>query len=172
MRAKTPNNKKSLEVFGMIIPSPVGNLLAYALDEALVGLDFADEKYDICDKPNEILLQTQKELDEYFAGLRKSFDVPISPCGSDFQLAVWEVLSDINYGSTISYKQEALLISNQKACRAVANANAKNPISIIIPCHRVILSDGKIGGYSGGVWRKEFLLELEKGANLRSNSFK
>lgn len=161
MLAKTPKSKKSPELFVMIIPSPLGKLLAYASCDALLKMDFLDEECDILEQPNEILLQTKKELGEYFIGLRKNFDVPISPCGSDFQLKAWKVLSKISYGSTISYGQEAILISNPKACRAVANANAKNPISIIIPCHRVILGDGKIGGYSGGVWRKKYLLDLE-----------
>ena len=86
----------------------------------------------------------------------------LNPKGTPFQRAVWRTLCDIPYGSVISYSQEAQMLSHEKAVRAVANSNGKNPIPIIIPCHRVIAKGGGIGGYSGGIWRKEFMLELER----------
>ncbi|MCG2793619.1 MAG: methylated-DNA--[protein]-cysteine S-methyltransferase [Weeksellaceae bacterium] len=107
--------------------------------------------------------QTLKtELQEYFAGKRKEFTVPLSMVGTDFQKQVWEILRSIPYGTTISYQEQANLLGNPKAVRAVANANGLNKISIIIPCHRVIGTNGTLTGYGGGIWRKQKLLELEK----------
>lgn len=103
------------------------------------------------------------ELDEYFNKQREKFTVPLRLIGTPFQIKCWEALQKIPYAETISYKEEAQNIGNEKAYRAVANANGKNNFSIIIPCHRVIANDGKIGGYTGGVWIKEYLLNLEKG---------
>jgi len=105
---------------------------------------------------------TAMQLDEYFAGKRKSFDVPLRPQGTDFQRSVWKALEKIPYGKTRSYKQIAQAIGNPKACRAVGLANNKNPIWIIIPCHRVIGSDGALTGYGGGLNMKKKLLDLEK----------
>lgn len=104
-----------------------------------------------------------KELNEYFAGNRKIFDIQIVFTGSDFQNRVWEELTKTPYGTTISYAELAVLIGNPKAVRAVASANATNPISIIVPCHRVIGSNNKLIGYGGGLDAKRILLELENG---------
>ena len=153
--------EKNSQIFQTLISSPIGTLLAKATDEALICLDFFDEPKEIIQKENQILQKTKQQLEEYFVGLRKEFDIPLDPNGTLFQKNVWKVLSTLPYGKTLSYKEEAKLLGNPNAYRATANANGKNPISIIIPCHRVIGSDGKIGGYSGGVWRKEFLLKLE-----------
>ena len=101
------------------------------------------------------------QLDEYFAGKRKKFDIPISPQGTAFQLSVWKALQAVPYGKTRSYKQIAQAIGNPKACRAVGLANNKNPIWIIIPCHRVIGTDGSLTGYGGGLKMKKKLLEME-----------
>lgn len=112
------------------------------------------------------------ELDEYFNKQREKFTISFKLIGTPFQIKCWETLNKIPYGKTISYKEEAKNIGNEKAYRAVANANGKNNLSIIIPCHRVISNDGKIGGYTGGVWIKEYLLNLEKEnyeLNLTSN---
>ena len=102
------------------------------------------------------------QLDEYFAGKRKKFDLPLSPKGTVFQRTVWKQLQEIPYGKTISYSQLAKSINNPKACRAVGSANGKNPVIIIIPCHRVIASNGGLGGYACGLDIKKQLLELEK----------
>lgn len=106
--------------------------------------------------------QTFNQLEEYFCGNRKTFSIPLAPKGTDFQMKVYKALCDILYGETISYKQLAEKIGNPKACRAVGNANNKNPIVIIIPCHRVIGSNGDLVGYASGVEIKQKLLEIEK----------
>ena len=144
-----------------VFETPLGKIIAVADEEGLCSLDF-DENASASDEENVHLIQLQRELTEYFEGKRKTFDVRLNPKGTPFQRAVWRTLCDIPYGSVISYSQEAQKLSHAKAVRAVANANGKNPIPIIIPCHRVIAKGGGIGGYSGGIWRKEFMLELER----------
>ena len=144
-----------------VFETPLGKIIAVADEEGLCSLDF-DENASASDEENVHLTQLQRELSEYFAGKRKTFDVRLNPKGTPFQRVVWRTLCDIPYGSVISYSQEAQMLSHEKAVRAVANANGKNPIPIIIPCHRVIAKGGGIGGYSGGIWRKEFMLELER----------
>lgn len=139
----------------------LGKIIAVADEEGLCSLDF-NENASLSNEENVHLTQLQRELTEYFEGKRKTFDVCLNPKGTPFQRAVWRTLCDIPYGSVISYTQEAQMLSHAKAVRAVANANGKNPIPIIIPCHRVIAKGGGIGGYSGGIWRKELLLELER----------
>ena len=104
-----------------------------------------------------------RQLDEYFKGRRKKFNVPLLPEGTDFQKAVWRQLQKIPFGRTASYGDVARAIGSPKAFRAVGNANNKNPIPLIIPCHRVIGSDGKLVGFGGGIWRKEWLLDHEAG---------
>jgi len=143
-----------------LITTPLGQMIATADEQAITLLDFGNTSVQNSDHP--LLLRLEKELHEYFAGRLKTFTLPLSPHGTPFQKQVWKTLLAIPYGETISYAQEAEQFGNPKATRAVANANGKNPISILIPCHRVIGSDGGLGGYSGGLWRKEFLLELEK----------
>ncbi|MFZ1378261.1 MAG: methylated-DNA--[protein]-cysteine S-methyltransferase, partial [Saprospiraceae bacterium] len=102
------------------------------------------------------------QLQEYFNGLRKEFSVPIHTPGTDFQNKVWNALQSIPHGMTKSYKEQAVTIGSPESVRAVANANGMNRISILIPCHRVIGSDGQLTGYGGGLWRKKYLLELEE----------
>lgn len=108
-----------------------------------------------------VLAETSRQLDEYFAGKRTSFKLPIEARGTAFQQRVWEKLYNVPFGSTISYSQLAAYIGNPNASRAVAQACHRNPIAIIIPCHRVIGSNGKLTGYAGGIERKRSLLELE-----------
>lgn len=103
-----------------------------------------------------------RQLSEYLKGERKTFDLPLNPKGTDFQKCVWRALCDIPYGETRTYKQIAEAIGNPKAVRAVGMANNRNPITIIVPCHRVIGANGKLVGYGGGLEMKEFLLRLEK----------
>jgi len=114
-------------------------------------------------KADALTDKTATQLDEYFAGKRSRFDLPLNPIGTDFQRRVWNALSDIPYGETRSYKQIACAVGNPKACRAVGMANNKNPIWIIIPCHRVIGSGGSLTGYGGGLEMKQKLLDLEQG---------
>lgn len=107
------------------------------------------------------------QLDEYFAGNRRSFDVPLMPVGTDFQLLVWRELLDISYGEVCTYATQAERLGNPRAIRAVASANGQNALSIFIPCHRVIGRDGQLTGYAGGLEAKRFLLELEAGRSVR-----
>ena len=111
---------------------------------------------------NEVLNKAVSQLTEYFAGERKIFDLPLKQSGTPFQQKAWEYLSSIPYGETVSYKQEAIATSSEKACRAVGSANGKNNIAIIVPCHRVINENGALGGYAYGLPVKEYLLNLEK----------
>ena len=104
----------------------------------------------------------QKQVAEYFEGKRKKFDLPLDTPGTEFQNIVWGQLQTIPYGETRSYKKQAIAVNNPKAIRAVAKANGMNRIAIIIPCHRVIGEDGKLVGYAGGLWRKQWLLDFEK----------
>ena len=124
---------------------------------------------DLCKRLNAVILPgtnhlldtVQSEVAEYFSGKRKNFTVPLDTPGTDFQKSVWQILQDIPYGKTRSYKQQAVAVGNPKAIRAVASANGHNRVSIIIPCHRVIGSDGSLVGYGGGLQRKKWLLDLE-----------
>ncbi|MCL2720861.1 MAG: methylated-DNA--[protein]-cysteine S-methyltransferase [Treponema sp.] len=109
-----------------------------------------------------LIKETIKQLDEYFSGKRKTFDLPLNAQGTEFQKKVWQVLKAIPYGQTCSYEQIAIKTGNPKACRAVGLSNNKNPIVIIIPCHRVIGKNGKLTGYAGGLELKQKLLDLEK----------
>lgn len=115
---------------------------------------------------SEIICETIKQLDEYFACNRRDFSIPLLFTGSPFQCTVWSELLKIPYGDTISYAELARRIENPKAVRAVASANATNPISILVPCHRVIGSNHKLTGYGGGLYTKQFLLDLEAQKSL------
>ncbi len=110
----------------------------------------------------DVIRKAALQLEEYFAGERHEFDLPLAPKGSDFSRKVWDALLDVPYGETWNYKDIAEMISSPMACRAVGNANGKNPIMIVIPCHRIVSSDGSIGGYSSGIDIKKKLLKLEK----------
>ena len=122
----------------------------------------SEEEVNFEIKETPLIKEAHKQFEEYINGKRKFFDLPICPSGTEFQQKVWNALKDIPYGETRSYKDIALAIGNEKACRAVGMANNKNPISIIIPCHRVIGKNGKLVGYGGGLPIKEYLLKLEK----------
>lgn len=146
------------------IPSPVGPLTLTERDGALCGLEFSETSLFKAAVPGDcpLFAQTEKELAEYFAGERKVFTFPLSLSGTDFRLKVWRTLENIPYGETRSYADIAAAIGSPKACRAVGGASHNNPVSIIIPCHRVIGADGSLTGYGGGVAIKEYLLKLEK----------
>jgi methylated-DNA-[protein]-cysteine S-methyltransferase len=134
----------------------------------LSNLDFLDdeegvEKEHAPVQENAALLdRCKRQLDEYFLGKRRKFDIPLNLSGTPFNLGVWRALSEIRYGQTRSYRDIAKQIANPNAVRAVGNANGKNPVPIVIPCHRVISSDGGLGGYSCGLERKAWLLEHER----------
>ena len=151
-----------------VVSSPIGRLLLASDGHALTGLWMLDaDKHSarvekgLTPSP-ETFTEVAAQLEEYFAGDRKEFTVPLAPSGTPFQLAVWTQLTRIPYGSTISYGDIARALGKRPvAARAVGLANGANPISIIVPCHRVIGSDGSLTGYGGGLDRKELLLRLE-----------
>ena len=160
------------------IESPVGRLVIGATAKALVLLEFVDRRLlptqisrvakalDCVFAPGEtpLLKRVRAELDEYFSGSRKAFDLPMAMTGTPFQVSVWTALLEIPSGATRSYKDVAKAIGRPEAVRAVARANGDNRMAIVIPCHRVIGADGKLVGYGGGLWRKQCLLDLERGA--------
>jgi len=149
------------------IESPVGLLLLVADDDRLRRIEFVNGRKPTQPNPEwhdnaEPLGETIRQLRAYFAGELQAFDLQLSPAGTPFQLAVWRKLCEIPYGETISYGELARRIGNSNASRAVGLANGSNPIPIVIPCHRVIGSNGKLTGYGGGLPIKEKLLALER----------
>ena len=141
--------------------SIIGDIFISADENFLLSVQFVNHNF-IENKENKIIRQTIKQFDEYFNGRRKKFELPLNPKGTEFQKKVWQQLMKIPYGKIATYKDIATLIGNTNASRAVGNANNKNPIAIIIPCHRVIGSNNKLTGYAGGLDKKEKLLNLEK----------
>jgi len=153
-----------------IYQSPVGALTLISDGAALAHLEFEAPRYAYQPAPagaDNILDQARRELDAYFAGKLRAFAVPVAPRGTAFQRQCWAALQNIPYGATRSYGQQAQAIGSPKAVRAVGLANGRNPISIIIPCHRVIGANGALTGYGGGMARKQTLLDLEQGALFR-----
>lgn len=152
--------------------SPLGRLFLVVSDSALHALLWendikAQEAWlSVATKAPEdaLLLKTKKELQEYFEGNRLEFDIPLSPFGTTFQKMAWDALRRIPYGQRISYKEQATSMGDPKKARAVGVANGKNPISIIVPCHRVVGSNGALTGFAGGLTSKKYLLDLEKQA--------
>lgn len=142
--------------------TPLGPMIGATDGDSIVSLDFSDGTAPLEASDHPLLLRLETELTEYFEGRRRVFTLPLNPQGTPFQKRVWETLQSIGYGETISYGEEARRVGNPKASRAVAGANGRNPISILIPCHRVISGDGTIGGYTGGIEKKVFLLALER----------
>jgi O-6-methylguanine DNA methyltransferase len=156
--------------------TPLGEMFAAASKKGIVMLTFftpfyIEAKIEVLKKTlnaevipanNEIFKALKIQLNEYFEKKRTTFEIPLQLIGSPFQVKCWKELLNIPYGKTISYKEQAIKIGNEKAFRAVANANGQNMIDIIVPCHRVIANNGKLSGYTGGVEKKEFLLKLEQ----------
>lgn len=143
--------------------SPLGKILLEAENEQLIGCKFILTSDNLSLNDNNMFLQNvQTQLTEYFSGKRKNFNIKLAPHGTIFQKKVWHELQKIPYGETTSYKDIAQNINNPLSYRAVGMANNKNPIAIIIPCHRVIGSSGKLVGYAGGIKLKEELLQLEQ----------
>ena len=143
-----------------IIPSPVGNLRINAEDGHIVSIDFRAGNGDGGDS-QPVLIEAARQLSEYFAGHRKVFDLPLAPGGTAFQQSVWKALAAIPFGDLRSYRDIAEEIGKPKAVRAVGAANGRNPIPIVVPCHRVIGSDGSLTGFAGGLDMKRALLALE-----------
>jgi len=173
----SPSRSKDQQVMNITrIETPLGTMYAGAVEQGICLLEFTDRRMletelktlsktlnaTILQGANKHFKQLTQELEEYFAGQRKMFSVPLFTPGSTFQQMVWSALCDIPYASTVSYKQQAIKLQKPEAVRAVANANGMNRISIIIPCHRVIGEDGHLTGYGSGLWRKKWLLDFEK----------
>jgi methylated-DNA-[protein]-cysteine S-methyltransferase len=155
----------------ILYESPVGGLLIKADNLHITDVIFYNEKTFQETNTNAVIKKCVHELDEYFKGRLRQFTVPLKPGGTAFRMRVWDELLKIPYGETISYKQLATAAGNPKAARAVGGANHHNPIVILIPCHRVIGSDGKLTGFGGGLETKEYLLNHEKGYNLSAPIF-
>ncbi len=145
--------------------SPIGVFKLAATDTGLSGLHFEDPRHPVDQtrwiEKRSAFSETMKQLDQYFSGRRKQFDLKLDLIGTDFQKRVWQQLCAIPFGMTISYGELARRVGAPKAARAVGLANGKNPVAVIVPCHRVIGADGSLTGFGGGLPRKRFLLDLE-----------
>jgi AraC family transcriptional regulator of adaptative response/methylated-DNA-[protein]-cysteine methyltransferase len=181
----SPSKSRNKNVISFTrILTPLGPMIAGATDEGICLLEFVDRRMietqikrlkkrlnaEFIPGPNKHFNELDRQLREYFDGKRKEFELPLILDGTDFQQKVWKELTRIPYGSTRSYNDQATALKNPKAVRAVARANGENRIAIIIPCHRVIGKDGKLVGYGGGIWRKQFLLNLERKNDLNKKS--
>jgi methylated-DNA-[protein]-cysteine S-methyltransferase len=152
----------------VVHPSPIGPLTLVSDGHSIVAVHFAEQKHFTAPPPTPkgdgVLDAARRQLDGYFVGRRTGFDLPLAPRGTAFQARVWNALTKIPYGETKSYGAIAHAIGAPKAVRAVGAANGRNPIPIFIPCHRVIGANGSLTGFGGGMARKEYLLDLERGA--------
>lgn len=165
-----------MPIFTRNLHIPIGDMMAGATDAGLVVFDFRYRKsmpailrrlsgllqQDFQEGNHPLLDRLEAQLNEYFAGTRQTFDLPLLPLGSDFQLRVWQSLMDIPYGHTRSYLQQARSLGDEKAVRALASANGANALAILIPCHRVVGADGSLTGYGGGLPAKRWLLRHEQ----------
>lgn len=173
----SPKNSKEKHVIDFTrIETDLGTMVACATDKGVCLLEFSDRKgletelkqlskyhnANVVQGQNKYFEQLKEELDAYFEGRLKEFKVPLDISGTDFQKQVWQALVEIPYGTTSSYLRQAEVLGKPSSVRAVANANGMNKIAIIIPCHRVVGSDGSLTGYAGGLWRKRKLIDLEK----------
>lgn len=142
--------------------SQIGPLEVVGNQKGILTIIFGADEFETDRNLPAIMTECLRQLTDYFKGRRRKFSVPLVLEGTDFQKAVWRQLQKIPFGQTASYGDVARAVGSPRACRAVGNANNKNPIPLIIPCHRVIGSDGKLVGFGGGIWRKEWLLEHEQ----------
>ncbi len=156
----------------LLYQSPLGEMELLAGEQGLLALHFAERALGD-DVTNPVLQECKQQLDQYFAGKRTSFDLPLDMQGTEFQIAVWKELLRIPFGETVSYLHMAKALGDPNSTRAVGFANGKNPFSIVVPCHRVIGSNGSLVGYSGGIEKKKWLLEFERNLTKKDlfNSF-
>ena len=148
--------------------SPVGDLLIAADEAAVTTIGFREGRHpgrvaEGWRRGGPLVTEARRQLGEYFEGQRQRFDLPLAPSGTPFQLRAWKALQDIPYGATRSYGEQARAMGQPRAVRAVGAANGRNPLAIVVPCHRVIGGDGGLTGYGGGLDVKQYLIELEKG---------
>ena len=141
--------------------TPIGIVRITQTDEFISGISIRDEEYEIAPAGTPLLQMAIDQLQEYFDGTRKTFDFPIKQPGTDFQQQVWQCLLNIEYGTTTTYLPQSQQMNNPLAIRAIAAANGKNNLWVVVPCHRVIGSNGSLTGYAGGLWRKQWLLQHE-----------
>ena len=173
VKKNTPSENSSLQsdLFWKKMPSPIGSLTVFANDEGITEIRFPNSKSPNNKSPdqpgtkhsNRIVDMAINQLQDYFDGKLKTFDLPLRPSGTEFQKNVWRQLQQIGYGRTASYGEIATAIVKPKASRAVGMANSKNPIPIVVPCHRIIGKDGSLTGFAGGLDTKRWLLAHEQG---------
>lgn len=163
---RTVNTPAQSGARAAVMDSPLGMLTLYGNGKALTAIRISDKP--LANKAEQeagakdaVLNKAKTQLQKYFKGKLSAFDVPLEVVGTPFQKKVWKALSKIPFGKTASYKDIAVMIGNPKACRAVGTANGKNPLCIVVPCHRIIANDGSLGGYTGGLSKKRYLLSLE-----------
>ena len=156
--------------FKSVYDAPIGKMIIISDGEAIIEIDHINHDESITSNADELCQLATKQLDEYFAGTRIEFKLPLKAIkGTEFQKAAWQALTTIPYGETISYGEQARRMNNPKAVRAVGGANGKNPFSIVVPCHRVIGANGALTGYTGGMSRKEWLLDFERSVLDKAN---
>jgi len=160
-----------MNLYTSYFPSPIGLLKLQCSDKYIKTITFCDAEVNIQNDEHKLLQACTKQLEEYFTGIRKQFTLPLNQDGTDFQNKIWHLLYKIPYGKTISYNKLARQYGDLKAIRAVASANGKNNIAVIVPCHRVIGSDHSLVGYAGGLWRKKWLLDHEAKYHLGVQEF-
>lgn len=156
------NDKSKIIEYKTYVDSPIGLVEIIGDDQSIIKINFVEEKFSSEFTSNEYVISCAQQLTEYFNGGRKEFELNLNPKGTDFQKKVWNELQKIPFGYTKSYLFIAKMLGDELVIRAAAKANGQNPIAIIIPCHRVIGSDGSLTGYAGGLWRKKWLLEHEQ----------
>lgn len=165
----SPPDRKKVPMPGaspthFVYQTPLGRLTIASDGAALTAIAFGEEKLAGERRATELTNRAANQLQEYLAGKRRAFDLPLAPAGTEFQKRVWAALVDIPYGETRSYSDIAAAIGNPRACRAVGGANNKNPLAIVVPCHRVVGANGALVGYASGTKIKAFLLDLERRA--------
>jgi methylated-DNA-[protein]-cysteine S-methyltransferase len=152
-----------MENYWIELSTPVGPIVLYADDDAITWIDINGERAKPAgkSKPNAILKRAEKQMKEYFAGKRTQFDLPLAPSGTDFQMRVWKAMQKIPFGQVLTYGQLARVVNRPAASRAVGAACGRNPLPIVVPCHRVVGSTGSLTGFGGGLEMKQWLLEHE-----------
>ena len=148
--------------------TPIGTAKIVGDNNGIQSIAILDDEVKTSNTVPECLQKCVLQLDEYFSGSRKEFNLKLNPQGTEFQKKVWTELLEISFGKSRTYLEQSKHFGDPKAIRAVASANGKNPICIVVPCHRVIGSDGSLTGYAGGIWRKKWLLEHESGVKQQS----